>query len=352
LTRDGGGREHPAQKPEDNAMTRAVPRRALLGALRQGALLGALVAPVIARAQADYPTRPIRLVVGFPPGGGVDIIARLLAPKLQERLAQPVLVENRGGANGNIAMDLVVKSPADGYVLFYGNIGNLGVTNALYPSLSFDTLRDFAPVAQTMESFLAFTVAADVPAQSLAELIAFAKAHPGRLNGASAGGGGPTHLALELFKRAAGVDITHVPYRGSAPAIQDLAGGRVQLIIDGYTLVRPVVESGRARVLAVTSAARQAALPGVPTAAETPGLAGFEAGSWHMLVAPAATPAAVIRRLDDAVRSAMTETDLPAAFAAQNVAPRYRGAAEARAFLAAERERWTRVIREAGITAD
>ena len=237
----------------------------------------------------------MRVLIGFPPGGGVDIIARLLMPKLQERLGQPFLVENRAGANGNIAMDAVVKSPPDGYTLFYGNVGNLAVTNALYANLAFDTQRDFVPVAQSMESSLVIAVTDGLPVRTLAELVAYAKANPGRLNAGSAGAGGPSHLALELFKRQTGTDIVHVPYRGSAPAVQDLAGGRIQLLLDGYSLMRGAVESGRARVLAVAATERQAILPQVPTTAEA-GLPGFEAGSWHALMAPAGTPAEAIAR--------------------------------------------------------
>lgn len=324
-------------------------RRALLAAG-----LGAAVAAQIGDAAAQpatYPTRPVRVLIGFPPGGGVDIIARLLAPRLQERLGQPVLVENRAGANGNIAMDAVVKSPPDGYTLFYGNVGNLAVTNALYANLGFDTLRDFVPVAQSMESTLVIAVTDALPVRSLAELIAYAKASPGRLNAGSAGAGGPSHLALELFKRQTGTDIVHVPYRGSAPAVQDLAGGRVQLLLDGYSLMRGAVESGRVRVLAVAAPERQALLPAVPTTAEA-GLPGFEAGSWHALVAPRGTPPAALERLEAAMRWALTETDLPQAFAQQGVTARFRDAAATRAYIAAERERWTVVVRAAGITAD
>lgn len=324
-------------------------RRGLLAA----GLGAAVVAPFCGAAAqtVSYPTRPVRMLIGFPPGGGVDIIARLLAPRLQERLGQPVLVENRAGANGNIAMDAVVKSPPDGYTLFYGNVGNLAVTNALYANLGFDTLRDFVPVAQSMESTLVVAVTDALPVRSLAELIAYAKANPGRLNAGSAGAGGPSHLALELFKRQTSTDIVHVPYRGSAPAVQDLAGGRVQLLLDGYSLMRGAVESGRVRVLAVAASERQALLPEVPTTAEA-GLPGFEAGSWHALVAPRGSPSAALERLEAAMRWALTETDLPQAFAQQGVSARFRDAAATRAFIAAERERWTGVVRAAGITAD
>jgi tripartite-type tricarboxylate transporter receptor subunit TctC len=302
-------------------------------------------------AAQEFPQRPVRVVIGFPPGGGVDIVARLIMPRLSERLGQPFPVENRAGANGNIAMDAVHQSPPDGHTLFYGNVGNLAVTNALYRNLAFDTLRDFVPIAQTMESFSVIAVANDVPARNLAELMAYARANPGRLNGASAGAGGPTHLALELFKRQFNLDIVHVPYRGSAPAIQDLAGGRVQVIIDGYSLMRAAVEAGRVRVLAVASPARQPLLPEVPTTSEA-GAPGFEAGSWHMLVAPRGTPQPALDRLEGALGAALAEPALVQAMAQQGVAARFRGQRDAAAFLRAERERWEGVIRAANITAD
>ena len=252
------------------------------------------------------------------------------------------------GANGNIAMEAVVRAAPDGYTLFYGNVGNLAVTNARYPNLTFDTVRDFAPIGQTMESSLVIAVADAVPARTLAELIAYARANPGRLNGGSAGAGGPSHLALEGFKRAIGAEIVHVPYRGSAPAVQDMAGGRIQIIIDGYSLMRAVVESGRARVLAVTAAERQTILPDVPTTTEA-GLPGFEAGSWHGLVAPAGTPAPVIARLEAALGAVMREPEIAQALAQQGVVPRWRDAAAFGRYVAEERTRWTVVVREAGI---
>ena len=318
--------------------------------LRRSLLALPALLPGVAAAQ-EFPQRPVRVVIGFPPGGGVDIVARLIMPRLAEKLGQPFLVENRAGANGNIAMDAVHQSTPDGHTLFYGNVGNLAVTNALYRNLAFDTLRDFVAVGQTMESFSVIAVSAELPIRTLPELMAYARANPGRLNGASAGAGGPTHLALELFKRQFGLDIVHVPYRGSAPAIQDLAGGRVQLIIDGYSLMRAAVEAGRVRLLAVTAPQRQALLPDVPTTNEA-GAPGFEAGSWHMMMAPRGTPQAALDRLERALGEALAEPPLIQAMAQQGVAARFRNQRDAAAFLRAERERWERVIREANITAD
>jgi tripartite-type tricarboxylate transporter receptor subunit TctC len=214
-------------------------------------LLGApLLAPALAAAQSGT----IRLVVGFPAGGGVDAIARPVAQRWSERLGQPVVVDNRAGNNGNIAMDHVAKSAPDGTTLFQGNVGNLAMTHALFPNLPFDTVRDFRGVGQLTLGPLVFVVHSDSPIRSLADLVAAAKARPGALNFGSGGSGGVPHLAFEVWKRLAGADIVHVPYRGSAPAFQDLLGGRIQMMLDGYGVVRGAHESGRVRVIGITSA--------------------------------------------------------------------------------------------------
>ncbi len=306
--------------------------------------------PGAALAQTDA-GRPVRIMVGFPPGGGVDILARLLAPRLAERLRQPFVVENRPGANGNIAMEAVLAAGADGQTLLYANVGNIAMTNALYRNLSFDAVRDFVPIGQAIESFSVIAVNADLPVRSAGELIALARAQPGRLNGASAGAGGPIHLALEMFKRQFNLDIVHVPYRGAAPAIQDLAAGQVQMIIDTYGAMRPAVEAGRIRVLAAAAPARLAILPNVPTTAEG-GAPGFISASWQMLVAPRGTPQPLLDRYEAAMRAVMAEPALVELINQQGVSVRFRGQAEAAAFMASERDLWTGVIRAANITLD
>jgi tripartite-type tricarboxylate transporter receptor subunit TctC len=311
----------------------------------------ALLTAASARAQGEYPTRPVRVLVGFPPGGGVDLTARPLLQRLQERLGQPFLVENRPGANGNIAMDAAAKSAPDGYTLFFGNGGNLAVTHALYQNLSFDTLRDFAPVAQVVNVPLVFGVPADLPARNLAEFIALARARPGALNMGSGGSGGFPHLAFELFKRQANIDVVHVPYRGSAPALQDLLGGRVQLMIDAYNLMRGAVEAGRVRVIAITSAVRHPSLPDVPTVIEQ-GIAGYEVVGWQGLVAPASTPEPIRARLEASVREVMQRSDLPQIYIQQGSLPHFADGATMRALIAAERTRWSDIVRAANIVAD
>jgi tripartite-type tricarboxylate transporter receptor subunit TctC len=320
-------------------------RRAALG------LFAALPFVSRARAQGEYPARPVRVIVGFPPGGGVDLTARPLLAKLAERFGQQFVVENRGGANGNIAMEAAARAAPDGHTLFFGNGGNLAINHALYANLSFDTLRDFAPVAQVVQVPLAVTVPADFPARTIPDFIAQARARPGSLNMGSGGTGGLPHLAFELFRRQAGIDVAHIPYRGSAPALQDLLGGRVQLMIDAYNLSRGAVEAGRVRVIGTTGAARMPALPDVPTVAEQ-GLPGFAAVGWQGLVAPAGTPEPVRARLEAAVAWAMRETDLPQTYLSQGSIPHFADGAAFRRLIEEERTLWSRVVREGNIQAD
>lgn len=324
---------------------------------RLGALALSLASPPVlcagARAQGTdgWPSRPVRVLIGFPPGGGVDIVGRIVLPRAAARLGQPFVIENRGGANGNLAMEVLFQEPADGNTLFFGNVGNLAVTNALYPHLRFDTVRDFVPVAQVVEVPLVVTVHSRLPVRTLREFIDYAKARPGDLNAGSGGSGGPSHLALELFNRRAGTEIIHVPYRGSAPALQDLATGRIQVMIDAYNIMRPLVEAGQVRLLAITADERRSILPDLATAAEA-GLPDFVVYGWQGLVARTGTPPAIVEALEKAVEAALQEPEVRQALAAQGADVRFRGTAEFTAFLRAERERWGAVIRDAGITVN
>jgi len=320
-------------------------RRTALG------LLAALPLSRIAHAQGEYPSRPVRVIVGFPPGGGVDLTARPLLAKMQERLGQQFVVENRGGANGNIALEAAARATPDGYTLFFGNGGNLAINHALYANLPFDTLRDFAPIAQVVQVPLAVTVPADFPARTIQDFIALARARPGALNMGSGGTGGLPHLAFELFKRQANIDVVHVPYRGSAPALQDLLGGRVQMMIDAFNLSRGAVDAGRVRVIGTTGRVRMPVLPDVPTVAEQ-GLPDFVAIGWQGLLAPAATPPAIVARLQDAVAWSMRETDLPRTYIAQGSIPHFADGAAFRRLIEEERVLWARVVREGNIQAE
>jgi tripartite-type tricarboxylate transporter receptor subunit TctC len=318
---------------------------------RRGLIAGLAAVPLAgaARAQA-WPTRPVRVVVGFPAGGGVDLTARPLAQRLGDRFGQQFVVDNRGGAGGNIAMDAVAKSPPDGYTLLQANVGMLAINPGLYRDLPFDTIRDFAPVAQIVAVPLAVAVPADLPVRTLPDFIALAKARPGQLNMGSGGNGGIPHLAFELMKRRADIDVVHVPYRGSAPALQDLLGGRVQLMVDGYNLMRGAAEAGRVRIIATTGRQRLPALPDVPTVGET--LPGFEAEGWQGIVAPAGTPETVLAALEAAIRGVLSGGDLPQLYLNQGQLPRFAPRSDFAALIRREREQWTRVIREAGITLD
>jgi tripartite-type tricarboxylate transporter receptor subunit TctC len=319
---------------------------------RRQLLLGSIGAalPLPALAQGDYPSRAVRVVIGFPPGGGVDTIGRPTFQRLSQRLGQQVVIDNRAGNNGNIAMDHVTKSAPDGYTLFFGNVGNY-TTQALFPNPGFDTVRDFAFVSRVTLGPLAIAVPADFPARTLQELLDIARRRPGELNFGSGGSGGVPHFAFEILKQRVGFDIVHVPYRGSGPALQDLLGGRVQMMVDGYGLMRGAHEAGRIRVLAMTSRQRHPNLPDVPTVDEA-GVPGYEFTSWNALAAPAATPPAILRRLEDAMRWTMENTDLPQTLLGFGTFPAFAPGAEVRETLIKDREIWTRIAREANIRAD
>ncbi len=321
-------------------------------ARRRLAALAALGLAAPARAQS-WPERPIRLVVPLAPGGIVDLLARALAPHLQASLGQPIVVENRAGAGGNVGADHVAKSPPDGYTLLLSAAGPLAINAALYPALPFDPATAFAPVALVLATPMLLVVRADQPWRDLAALMAAARAAPGRLAAASGGNGSTPHLALELFKSMAGLDITHVPYRGQGPATTALLAGEVALMFDTATLAMPRVRGGEMRALGVTAPRRIAPLPEVPTIAEA-GVPGYESSSWFGLVAPAGTPAPVVATLAQAMASALGRPDIVARFGAGTggVLGGDGGAEGFAAFVAAERVKWTRVVRASGAQAD
>ncbi len=323
-------------------------RRALL----LGGLGAMLAAPRLGRAQgADgFPNRPIRVVIGFPPGGGVDTIARPTFARLADRIGQAVVIDNRAGNNGNIALDHVAKSPADGYTLFFGNVGNY-TTHALFPNLTFDTLRDFAFVNQVTFGPLVIAVRTDFPAQTLGDLMRMAKEKPGSLNFGSGGSGGVPHFAFEIWCRQMGLDIVHVPYRGSGPAFQDLLGGRVQLMVDGYGLMKGGHEAGRVRILAITSRRRHPNLPDVPTMEEA-GVPGYEFVSWSALSAPATTPPAILAKLEAEMGWVMEHSDLPQVILGFGTFPQFDTGANVRTRLERDRVTWAQIAKEANIVAN
>lgn len=249
-----------------------------------------------AAAQA-YPTRLVRIVVPFPPSGGSDVIARIFVPKLAEALGQPIVIDNRAGANGNVGTEIVARSAPDGYSLLFNGSGTLAINPSLYPKLPYDALRDFAPISLVVLQPHVLVVHPSVPAKSVKELIALAQAHPGTLNFASSGNGSLAHLGGEMFKTMARVDMIHVPYKGAAPSLVDLVAGQVHIVFSSSPSVMPHVTTKRLRALAVTTAKRVAAMPELPTIVES-GLPGFIVTGWYGLLAPAGTPGNVIAKLN------------------------------------------------------
>ncbi len=312
------------------------------------ALLLVAVAP--ARA-ADYPSRPITLVVAFTPGGPSDVLARILGKQMEQSLGEPVIIENRPGAGGNIAADSVAHAPADGYTLLMGNNSILATNESLYKKLSYSPQKDFAPITLIGTQANILVVNNDVPAHNLKELIALAKAQPGKLNFASSGYGAAAHLAGELLKSEAKIDIVHVPYKGAAPALQDLIGGHDQLMFATAASVVGHIKGGKVRALAVTTLKRTQVLPDLPTMDEA-GLPGFEASTWHGLVAPAATPPDVIAKLHQAAVKALADPGVQASLARLGVDIVGDTPEEFRAYIAKEVPKWTAIVKASGATID
>ncbi len=322
-------------------------------ATRRALLLAPLASPALAPpalAQGAFPDRPIRLVIGYPAGGGVDTVGRPIMQRLSERLGQPVVVENRGGANGNIAMEFMARVEPDGHTLFMGDAGNLGITHALYPNLPFDTQRDFVGVAQLTAGPSVLVVSAAVPARSMQEFVALLKARPDALHFGSAGIGSGPHLFYESWRRAAGVSMTHVPYRGTGPALQGLLAGDVQLMVGNYGVFRGAHEGGRVRVLAISSPERHPGLPDIPTVRETGtdwALMGFNG-----VIAPARIPPARRQILEDGFRAVMSEPAMVAQMTSMGSVAAFTPGAVLDAHMREQRAFWTRLVREANIQAE
>ena len=302
-----------------------------------------------APAQGDYPNRPVRLIVTVPPGGAADFIARLVGGKLAESLGQPVLVDNRAGAGGTIATESVARAPADGYTLLQNSITTHGVGPHLYAKLPYDPVKDFAPVTGLALLPLIMAINAELPAKSVDELVRYSKSHA--LNFASSGNGGAPHMAAELFKSETGASLTHVPYKGSGPAVADLVGGRVQIMFDAAPSLIQHVKSGKLRVLAAASAQRNRLLPEVPTFAEL-GYPKVAVSLWYGLLAPAGTPRPVIDRLNRETRKVLESADIREKLLAQGAEP-MPGSPEAFAsFMHEESAKWAPVVKQAGVKLD
>ncbi|KWR89002.1 tripartite tricarboxylate transporter substrate binding protein [Cupriavidus sp. IDO] len=299
---------------------------------------------------AAFPNHPIRLVVPFPPGGPTDLVSRVIAKRMTEELGQQVLVDNRPGANGNIAAEIVAKAPADGYTVLY-NTSSIALSPALYSKLTYDVRRDFAPVALTAMVPLVLEVNAQMPVHNVKEFIQYVKANPDKLTYGSAGNGNVTHLAAFLFLQANGLSAVHAPYKGSAPALTDLAGGQVQFMADTINSSLPFIRDKRMRALAVTSSTRSSQLPDVPTVAETV-MPGFEVGAWQGMLVPAKTPPEIVRKLNAATVKALASPETRASLAAQGAEPRGSTPEAYGAYLSAEMTRWRKVVKDSGATLD
>ena len=312
-------------------------------------ILAASALALAANAFAAYPDKPIKLIVPYTPGGVTDALARVMAKSLSERVGQQVFVDNRGGGGANIGADAVAKSPADGYTLLMGSAATHAINSSLYKSLPYDHIKDFAPITLIAQVPNILVVNPSVPVKSVKELIAYAKARPGELNFGSSGAGGTIHLSGELFKSMAGVNMVHVPYKGSAPAVTDLLGGQVQVMFDSSVV--PHIKSGKLRPLAVTSGKRSSALPDVPTMAEA-GLPGYEATAWFGILAPAGTPQPIIDKLNVELVAILREPATQAWMSQQGFEAVGGTPKQFVTYIKEETAKWAKVVKESGATAD
>jgi tripartite-type tricarboxylate transporter receptor subunit TctC len=323
---------------------------------RVSALLAAGIAAIIgsaplpAQAQ-NYPSKPIRYVVPFPPGGTTDIISRLIAQKLTESLGQPVIVENKAGAGGVVGTDSVAKALPDGYTILMGASGPIAISPSLLKNIPYDPIKDFAPITTVAVVPTMLVVNPSVPANSVRELIALAKARPGRLSFASTGNGATPHMAGELFKLATNTDILHVPYKGSSPAVNDLIGGQTSMMFEQITAVLPHVKSGRLRALGVGGLRRSSALPDMPTISEA-GVPGFDVSSFFGVLAPSGTPAAIVSKLNAEIVRILSTPEMREKLTAQGAEPETSTPEQFAARIKAEIEKWAEVIRKSGVKAD
>jgi len=331
--------------------SRLFARRSLvLAATAAAAALCGLAAPTAFAEGKAYPAKPITMVVPFPPGGPTDLVARVLAQKLGEQMGQSILVDNRGGANGNIGAQLVAKAPADGYTILY-NTSSIALSPALYKNVSYDVQKDFAPVALVAVVPLALVVHPSIPANNVKEFVAYAKANPGKLSYGSAGNGNVTHLGAFQFVQANGIEATHVPYKGSAPADVDLVGGQIQFMTDTVNSVMSFVRDKRLKMLAVTTGKRMALFPDVPTLAES-GMPGFEAGAWQGVMVPTGTPQAVVDKLNAEIDKALKSPDVRDRLALQGAEPLGSTPQEYGAYVKKELNRWAGVVKATGVTLE
>ncbi|MFE8644794.1 Bug family tripartite tricarboxylate transporter substrate binding protein [Sphingomonas sp. NCPPB 2930] len=321
----------------------------MISHIRRG-LLAAAVLGAATLAHAAYPDKPITLVVPWAPGGSTDILARALAEQLTKTMGQPVIVDNRAGASGNIGSNFVAKAKPDGYVLLVGSMSTHAMNPALMPSMPFKGVEDFTPIAQMANVVNTMVVSASVPATNVKEFIAYAKANPGKLNYASAGAGSTNHLSAVLFEKAAGVQMTHIPYKGGAPAVVDTVADQTQVLFSAGTQTLPHVKTGKLKLLAVTEAQRSVLLPNVPTVAET--LPGYQLGVWYGLFGPKGMPADVVQKLNDATNAALAVPSVRERMDSIGVEIVKKTPQQFGEVLAADAQRYGKTIRDLGITMD
>ena len=335
---------------KNHATTLAALAAAAKNNLRVLAPVALMLIGSLAAAQ-DYPARPLRLIVPFPPGGGNDILARAVGQRLAQVVGQQIVVDNRGGAGGELGATLAAGAAADGYTLFLGSLGNLAHNPALKPKLPYDPVKDFAPISLLATSAFILAVHPALPAKSVKELVALAQARPGKLNYASAGPGSSLHMTAELFKHATKTDIVHVAYKGTGPAITELIAGQTQLIFSTMPPALPHVKAGRLRALGVTSAKRAAVAAEVPTIAES-GVTGFDVSNWQGILAPAKTPAAIVQKLNRDVLAALKLPGMNEALAAQGLESAGGAPAAFGALIRSEIDKYRKVVSAAGIRVD
>lgn len=307
-------------------------------------------------AQTAWPNKPVRIVVPFAPGGTTDILARAVAPELSKAFGQQFVVDNRAGAGGNVGAEIVAKSPGDGYTLLMGTVGTHGINKALYAKLPYDPQKDFAPITLVAGVPNVMVMNADkakaLGINSVNDFIKYAKANPGKLNMASSGNGTSIHLAGELFKSMTGTFMTHIPYRGSGPALMDMVAGNMDVMFDNLPSSMAQIKAGKLKALAVTSAQRSAAMPDIPTIEEAAGLKGFEASSWFGLLAPAGTPADMVSRIQQETAKALNSPAIKEKLLAQGAIPSGNTPAEFTRLIDAEHKKWAKVVRDSGAKVD
>jgi tripartite-type tricarboxylate transporter receptor subunit TctC len=309
-----------------------------------------------ASAQSSWPNKPVRIVVPFAPGGTTDILARAVAPELAKAFGQPFVVDNRAGAGGNVGADLVAKAPADGYTLLMGTVGTHGINKSIYAKMPFDPQKDFAPITLVAGVPNVMVMNAEKAAQlginSVADFVKYAKANPGKLSMASSGNGTSIHLAGELFKSKNGIFMTHIPYRGSGPALLDMIGGNVDVMFDNLPSAMPQIKGGKLKAFAVTSAERSAAMPELPTVEEAGKLKGFEASSWFGLLAPAGTPPEIVSRIQQEVAKALATPAIKEKMLAQGAIPSGNTPQQFAQLIDSEIAKWAQVVKASGAKVD